>query len=244
MGALVTAVLGATAGFGPVPYVVEMPGPTVNVLGDRDGEPVITVTGAEVSASAGKLLLTTVQVQTRVRVADAVRSWFDDDRAMVPRDVVYPGGLTAEETDARNTALFATSQEDATAAALRTVGNAGRPAVTFAAGDIGGPSAGLMFTLGIVDKLTREDLTGGRIVAGTGSVEASGAVGPIGGIPLKLRGAQAAGAELFLVPEANCAEALRNSRPGLTMAKVSTVDEALTALETFTAGGLPQPCTA
>ncbi|MFC4067589.1 YlbL family protein [Actinoplanes subglobosus] len=109
---------------------------------------------------------------------------------------------------------------------------------------IGGPSAGLMFTLGIIDKMRPEDLTGGKIIAGTGTIDDDGNVGPIGGIPQKLVGAERAGAVLFMVPKDNCAEALRNARPGLTMAEVATVDDALTALKTFTAGGDPKPCTA
>jgi PDZ domain-containing protein len=109
---------------------------------------------------------------------------------------------------------------------------------------IGGPSAGLMFSLGIIDKLRPEDLTGGKIVAGTGTIDDNGKVGAIGGIPQKLVGAQKAGAALFLVPKDNCAEALRNARPGLPMAEVATVDDALTALKTFTSGGTPKPCTA
>ncbi|MGK5679092.1 YlbL family protein [Actinoplanes sp. URMC 104] len=109
---------------------------------------------------------------------------------------------------------------------------------------IGGPSAGLMFTLGIIDKLKPEDLTGGKIIAGTGTIDDNGAVGPIGGIPQKLVGAKKAGAQLFLVPKGNCAEALRNSVDGLPMAEVATVDDALTALKTFTGGGTPKPCSA
>lgn len=78
---------------------------------------------------------------------------------------------------------------------------------------IGGPSAGLMFSLGIYDTLTPGSLTGGRAVAGTGTIDASGNVGPIGGIQQKIVGARNDGAELFLVPPANCAEALL-ARPG------------------------------
>jgi Lon-like protease len=109
---------------------------------------------------------------------------------------------------------------------------------------IGGPSAGLMFTLGIMDKLQPDDLTGGKIIAGTGTIDDGGNVGPIGGIPQKLVGAKSAGAQLFLVPEDNCAEALKNAVEGLPMAEVATVDDALTALKTFTAGGTPKPCSA
>jgi Lon-like protease len=109
---------------------------------------------------------------------------------------------------------------------------------------IGGPSAGLMFTLGIIDKLRPADLTGGKIIAGTGTIDDDGNVGPIGGIPQKLVGAKEAGAQIFLVPKDNCAEALKNAVSGLPMAEVATVDDALTAVQTFTSGGTPKPCTA
>ena len=71
-------------------------------------------------------------------------------------------------------------------------------------GNIGGPSAGLMFALGIMDKLTPGGLTGGRFIAGTGEISANGAVSPIGGIQQKMAGARAAGATVFLTPAANC----------------------------------------
>ncbi|MEO3748854.1 PDZ domain-containing protein [Plantactinospora sp. B5E13] len=109
-------------------------------------------------------------------------------------------------------------------------------------GDIGGPSAGLMFALGIVDKLTPEDLTGGRIIAGTGTINDEGQVGPIGGIPQKLVGAKHAGATYFLVPADNCAEAVRNAQPGLPMARIGTLQDALAALATIRAGGQPPKC--
>lgn len=108
--------------------------------------------------------------------------------------------------------------------------------------DIGGPSAGLMFALGIVDKLQPEDLTGGQIIAGTGTIDDAGQVGPIGGIAQKLVGAKRAGAKVFLVPADNCPEALRNPQPGLPMLKIATLDDALDALTTLRAGGQPPRC--
>ncbi|MFI7573516.1 PDZ domain-containing protein [Micromonospora sp. NPDC049497] len=108
--------------------------------------------------------------------------------------------------------------------------------------DIGGPSAGLMFALGIVDKLTPADLTGGKVIAGTGTIDDSGRVGPIGGIAQKLVGAKDAGATAFLVPADNCAEAVRNPQPGLPLIRVATLDDALTALEKLRAGAEPTRC--
>ncbi|MFE7564519.1 PDZ domain-containing protein [Kitasatospora sp. NPDC057500] len=102
--------------------------------------------------------------------------------------------------------------------------------------DVGGPSAGLMFSLGIIDKLTPGDLTGGRFVAGTGTITDEGEVGPIGGIAMKLIAARDAGAEYFLAPAANCAEAAKNTPSGLDLVKVETLDGALKALEQIRSG--------
>ncbi|MFI6285338.1 PDZ domain-containing protein [Streptomyces sp. NPDC051018] len=102
--------------------------------------------------------------------------------------------------------------------------------------DVGGPSAGLMFALGIVDKLTPGNLTGGKFVAGTGTINDDGEVGPIGGIAMKLVGARKAGAEYFLTPSDNCAAAASDTPSGLTLVKVKTIADATKALEKITSG--------
>jgi PDZ domain-containing protein len=96
--------------------------------------------------------------------------------------------------------------------------------------DVGGPSAGLMFSLGLIDKLTPGDLTGGQFVAGTGTIDDSGKVGPIGGIEMKTIGARDKGAKYFLTPQDNCAEAEKNVPDGLTLVKVNTIHDALSDL--------------
>jgi PDZ domain-containing protein len=108
--------------------------------------------------------------------------------------------------------------------------------------DVGGPSAGLMLALGIIDKLDPTDLTGGKIIAGTGSIDNAGTVGPIGGVPQKLVAAKRDGATYFLTPKDNCAEAAANAQPGLPLVKVATLDDALSALQTIRAGGSPTLC--
>jgi PDZ domain-containing protein len=95
---------------------------------------------------------------------------------------------------------------------------------------IGGPSAGLIFALSIIDKLTEEDLTGGRRIAGTGEILLDGRVGRIGGISEKLVAARRQGATVFLVPAGNCAEARRSVPDGLRLVKVATLDDALNYL--------------
>jgi PDZ domain-containing protein len=107
---------------------------------------------------------------------------------------------------------------------------------------IGGPSAGLMLSLGIIDKLQPEDLTGGHVIAGTGTIDRAGAVGEIGGVPQKLDGAKAAGATYFLTPTGNCAEAVANDPGGLTLVQVSSLSEALTALAAIRSGEQPVLC--
>jgi PDZ domain-containing protein len=108
--------------------------------------------------------------------------------------------------------------------------------------EVGGPSAGLMLTLGILDLVGKQGLTGGKVIAGTGTIDPKGAVGPIGGIQLKMIAAHDIGAKMFLTPAQNCAEAKQAPEPGLTLAKVSNLDDALTALSDLRAGRTPPTC--
>lgn len=108
--------------------------------------------------------------------------------------------------------------------------------VKFNAGNVGGPSAGMMFTLAIYDLLTPGELTAGRTVAGTGTISDDGTVGPIGGIAQKLAGARAGGATVFLAPAANCAEVVGKVPAGLQVVRVSTFDEARAAMTALSEG--------
>lgn len=103
--------------------------------------------------------------------------------------------------------------------------------VTLQLSDVGGPSGGMMFALGIIDKLTPGYLNGGKFVAGTGTITPQGQVGPIGGIRQKLYGARDKGAAYFLAPADNCTEVAGNIPSGLRVFKVSTLKEALVALD-------------
>lgn len=112
------------------------------------------------------------------------------------------------------------------------------------AGSVVGPSAGLMFALAIVDLLTPDDLTGGHIIAGTGTIDAQGRVGPIGGIQQKIRGAVDRGARrpatVFLVPQDNFRQA--QSTPvdhTILLVPVRDLQDALRALRELREGGLP-----
>jgi PDZ domain-containing protein len=108
--------------------------------------------------------------------------------------------------------------------------------VTIQLENIGGPSAGMMFALAIIDKLTAADELGGEVVAGTGTVDVEGNVGPIGGIEQKMYGAVRDGARWFLAPSGNCDQVVGDVPAGLRVIAVSTLAEARDAIEAVGAG--------
>jgi len=112
--------------------------------------------------------------------------------------------------------------------------------------ETGGPSGGLIFALGIIDKLTSQDLVGSRNIAGTGTITTDGRVGPIGGIAEKIIGAKRAGVELFLTPTENCSdisdeekEISRTDKQGMKIVPVATLNEAISVLKLPKAGKYP-----
>lgn len=109
-------------------------------------------------------------------------------------------------------------------------------------GNVGGPSAGMMFALAIIDKLTPSNLTGGKFIAGTGEIEVNGAVDPIGGIQQKMAAARAAGATVFLAPADNCSDTAGSVPTGLRVIKVSTLRGAIAALKAVKAGESVPSC--
>lgn len=109
--------------------------------------------------------------------------------------------------------------------------------VTIQLDNVGGPSAGLMFALGIVDQLTPGPLTGGAEIAGTGTIDSDGWVGPIGGIRQKLHGARDAGSTYFFAPAYNCEEVVGHVPDGLQVIRTETLRDAIAALEIIAAGG-------
>ena len=114
--------------------------------------------------------------------------------------------------------------------------------IDFNLANIGGPSAGLMFSLAVVDKLTTGDINGSKFVAGTGTISEDGKVGPIGGITHKMMAAQEAGATVFLVPAENCDEAKSMRDDSMELVKVDTLSSAVDSLHTLTSGGRPPAC--
>lgn len=114
--------------------------------------------------------------------------------------------------------------------------------IDFNLANIGGPSAGLMFSLAVVDKLTTGDLNGSKFVAGTGTITGDGEVGPIGGIAHKIVAAADVGATVFLVPADNCEEAKTADEDAVELVKVENLGQAVDALKTLSAGGEPPRC--
>lgn len=336
-GALVL-ILGLAAALVPVPYVALVPGPTSDTLGHSKGKPLIEIKGRQTYPTDGHLNFVTVAYRggpgDRIDLFTALRGWIDSKVAIVPEETIFPKNESVKEVEKQNAAQMQSSQEVATAAALRElkipittrvqvqatqpgmpadgklrpgdqisgidgadVGNVqqisaavgkrkpgdtvtftvkrgdkgdkdgeeqevevktvtskdkpGKAAVgvlmqeryvfpftvKISVGDIGGPSAGLMFSLGIYDKLTPGSLTGGKFIAGTGSIEQDGSVGPIGGIQQKMIAARRAGATVFLTPEDNCAEAVQAIPEGLRLVRVGKMHDALGALDRLRSGG-------
>jgi Lon-like protease len=338
---LVVALAGITI-LGQLPYTLYSPGPTINVLGTDDGavgttgdsgQEIIQVGGGQKTyRDDGQLRMTTVSVtprDARLNLFDAAAAWLDPNDAVYPHDAVYPDGSTAEDDKTEGQVQMVSSQDTATAVALRALGDDvpsllevqgiekgspadgalavrdlivgvngtelpesgdlqkasdtlnqaigqttsgakveltvlrdgervtvpvqprevdGKPKIGIVYGEgfelpfpvtvnidprIGGPSAGLMFSLSIYDTLTPGSLTGGGRVAGTGEIYSDGKVGPIGGIQQKIAGSREQGMQLFLVPAANCDDAKGANNGDMRLARVATFDQAKQVLETW-----------
>jgi PDZ domain-containing protein len=242
---LVTALL-AVAAFAPLPISVIYPGLTANVLGSYKGTEVIRISGAKARPTTGQLRMTTITAtgpDATVRLADVVKAWFAPDEAAMPRDAVYPTGGTTQEIEKFNLSEMRKSQDAATTVALDHLHlSPSDVKVTLSLADVGGPSAGLMFSLGIIDKLDGTELTGGRVIAGTGTITASGTVGAVGGVPLKMRAAKRDKATVFLVPRDECSDAVPERPAGLRLIPVSNINGALSALTALRTGGKVPSC--
>ncbi|MFD7985738.1 PDZ domain-containing protein [Kitasatospora indigofera] len=245
-GVLVAALFGVAA-FVPLPYTLTMPGVTADTLGDYQGRPVITITGAPVRPTDGQLRMVTISATNqdeRTSLWRALQAWADPDEAVRPTDSVYPKSdpVKSEQVNAQQ---MTESQDSATVAALDYLHlSPAQVKVKIDLGDIGGPSAGQMLALGIVDKLGGDggSLTAGRTVAGTGTIDDEGNVGAVGGVPLKTQAAARDGATVFLVPKGECSDAKVNTPEGLRLVPVSTLAESVSALKALRDGGEVPSC--
>nr|WP_202539050.1 S16 family serine protease [Streptomyces sp. SID8379] len=236
--ALPVIALAAITAFAPLPFSVAQPGPTTNVLGASDGKPVIEISGAPTRDTKGQLRAVTILAtgpDASIHLSDVLSDWFATDRAVMPKDAVYPAGDSTEEIERHNKDEMKGSQDAATEAALAYLGDQDKDIkVTLQLGDVGGPSAGLLFSLGIIDLLDGDgsggELTGGRSIAGTGTIDAKGTVGAVGGVSMKVQAADRDGATVFLVPKAECSEAKASAPKSMRLIPVSTLDGTVTAL--------------
>jgi PDZ domain-containing protein len=309
----------------PLPYVTYRPGPTVDILAERDGQEIVQVSGRRTYRDDGELRLTTIYVdqpEDDVTLAALMRAWLDPTEAVYPFDSVYGPGETDESRDAESAVQMVSSQDAAVATALTELGYDVEPEVevlfvdnklpadgklkvrdillkvgdtdissaqdvvdavdqasvgeplTFVVrrngekvavdvtprevdgnkrvgitpgpgftfpfdvsvdiGDnIGGPSAGLMFSLAIFDTLTPGSLSGGEVIAGSGTIDAEGNTGPIGGIAQKIAGAEAADARLFMVAADNCSDTTDLDTGDMRLVRVETMHDAVEAISTW-----------
>ena len=203
-------------------------------------------TPAENKLRAGDEILTVdgVQMTTPEQVVDAVRSRpigtdlnFSVLRSNSKLDVVVTSGTRSDDP--------ATEQDEATIPYVGIgidVNYSAEFEIEFGVTGVGGPSAGTMFAIAIIDKLTPGALTQGKIIAGTGTIDPDGNVGEIGGIQQKLIGARDAGAVLFLAPRGNCDEVIGHIPAGLTVAAIETLADAMDEIETFNSGAQVTTC--
>lgn len=229
--------------FQPLPYIIERPGPAFNVLGEHSGKSVIEVSGVDNELTQGKLDLLTVSEYgvpgDTPNFFDLVAAMFSADSVVLPIELVFPIGESASQTEAKQSKFFEDSKAAATSAALRFVDPevATRASIKLNLDGIGGPSGGQMFALGIIEKLTPGSLTGGKNIAGTGTIDAVGNIGPIGGIREKLISAVRAGDRYFLAPASNCGEVLGNIPAGLKVFSVSSLAQSLADVKVIAADG-------
>ncbi|MFF2066482.1 S16 family serine protease [Streptomyces sp. NPDC058200] len=248
--ALPIVVLFVIVGVAPLPYAVAQPGLTADVLGANQGREVITISGVPARETKGELRMTTIVAtgpSADVDFGDVIDSWFRTDRAVLPREAVYPSGQSDQQIEKHNVRDMVRSQDTATQAALGYLHKDPKTVrVSLHLADVGGPSAGLLFALGIIDKLDGDgsggDLTGGRTIAGTGTITGSGRVGAVGGVSLKTQAAGRDGATVFLVPEAECADAKSELPKGMRLVPVTTLKGAVSALRALEKGSRVPSC--
>lgn len=235
---LIAGLLGLTFALIPLNSGLEMPGVSPSI------EPMISVPPEYSHPSEGSFILTTVYQQTPILLGQWLYGQVSPIAQVVPPERVVPPDQTVREIALRNLQMLETSRLTAVAAGLTLAGYEviidpdgiefllPIPVSIIPQRITGGPSAGLMFTLAIFDLLTPEDLTGGRLIAGTGTITLDGRVGSIGGVRQKVGGAENAGAEYFLTPPENYDEALFAARR-IKVVRVTTASEAIEFLKSL-----------
>jgi Lon-like protease len=224
--------------FTPVNFVIIQPG---------EGTPLfpkvlqVKKSDAVTYKANGQVYLLSIWVSTpdaKILGAEAVGCWARADCVLFPRSVMYQRNTTSKVEDKKSLHEMKVSQSDAMTATKRILAKEFPGVDTSRLSDksfkvslpnTGGPSGGLIFSLGLIELLTPEDILQGRKVAGTGTISADGKVGPIGGISEKIIAAKKAGATVLFASRANCNEIARDVT-GISVVAISTLDEALSFL--------------
>jgi PDZ domain-containing protein len=251
----VTGTLGiffALATIAPLPFAIVLPGEAQNIF-----KGVITFKGLDNYPANGRIDLMSIRVtnpDTWIFGPEVVYSWISGDRAVYPKSAIYPPGTTTEEESKQAKADMVKSQDTAIVAAVNylqshpeimaltksesTVSATAQSRaaaldtkkIAFKVGETGGPSGGLVFSIGLVELLTEQDLLQGRHIAGTGTITQRGVVGPIGGINEKIMSAKKVGATVFFAPVDN-AEEISNVPEGIKVVTVATLAQAINYLK-------------
>ena len=223
----------------PVNFVIIQPG---------EGTPlfpkVLKVKSADVKTYAphGQIYLLSIWVSTpdaKILGAEALGCWVRAECVVFPRSVIYQRNTSAVKEEKKALKEMKISQSDAMTATKKYLAQHYPSIDTSKLSDsslkvslpnVGGPSGGLIFTIGLIDLLTPEDILQGRKVAGSGTISANGTVGPIGGISEKIIAAKKAGATVLFASRDNCDEIARDVT-GISVVAISTLDEALDYLQ-------------
>lgn len=227
----------------PLPYVIIGPGPAYNVISDHPGDVMLNVSGITPTDNPGTLDMLTVSIwgtpRSEPTLPDLLVAYLSNDRIVEPMEVYYPVNQSVDQVQKADRKDF----DDSVQAAISVAKSHLDPAiakhvnVSVDLKDVGGPSAGMMITLGIIEKATTYSLTGGKLIAGTGTISADGTVGPIGGIQFKLLSAKRAGDDFFLAPKQNCDQVVGRIPGGLKVFAVSNIDDALNILKVISSDG-------
>ena len=229
----------------PLPFAIVLPGEAQNIFKN-----VITIKDIKSYPATGRIDLMSIRVTNPdawIFGPEIIYSWISADRAVYPKSAIYPPGTSSKEESKKAKADMIGSQDKAIIAAINylqshpeimgkgsqgvAIANAlDAKKIKFKIGETGGPSGGLVFSIGLVELLTEKDLMTHRHIAGTGTISVRGVVGPIGGINEKIASARKAGATLFFAPVEN-AEEIANVPKGITVITVATLAQAVSYLE-------------
>jgi len=200
----------------PMPFAIISPGPVTDLLskGIKISE---DVNSEQISTPTGKLYSLSVYVSNpdhRPPGIMVLESWLSGKSVVLPSEVVYEDGETTQSANAQGKREMLKSEETAAIAAANFLKSAqpDKPLnwkvsdIKFVMKRVGGPSAGLAFSLALISKLSNPELISGRNIAVTGTINENGRVGSIGGIDQKLIAAQKAGATIAVIPRANCSD--------------------------------------